>query len=190
MREATNAILELVADGILDPVEALRAALGYMSEADVRDLGECEGWAAYAHWRARRSCREWRISSRRSTARGGASMYEDLNIAFTLRLRPFRDRPTIMVRVWDDAYPRLDVEVRQGGKAVFAKGELWCGLPRCGGKSSDGEDARRLVCDLIGMAPGDTDAEYFAGYSEAQLAWAREYGEAVRAEGEVRYGGE
>lgn len=27
----------------------------------------------------------------------------DPNVAFTLRLRPFRDRPTIMVRVWDDA---------------------------------------------------------------------------------------
>lgn len=115
-------------------------------------------------------------------------MYEQCNIAFTLRLRPFRDRPTIVVKVWDDAYPRLDVEVRQGGRVIFERGTLWCGLPRHGGKSSDGAYARRLVCDLVGMAPGDTDAEYFAGYSETQRTWAREYGEAVRCEGEVRYG--
>ena len=116
-------------------------------------------------------------------------MYEQLNVAFTLRLRPWRDRPTIVVRVWDDAYPRLDVEVRQGGRAVFPRGQLYCGLPRGGGgHSSDGAYARRLVCDLVGMAPGDTDADYFASYSEEQLAWARANGEAVRCEGEVRYG--
>lgn len=44
MREATNKILEMAEEGALNPLEALRAALGYMSEADVRDLGECEGW--------------------------------------------------------------------------------------------------------------------------------------------------
>lgn len=115
-------------------------------------------------------------------------MYENENLAFTLRLRPWCDRPTIVVRVWDDAYPRLDVEVRQGGKVVFPKGQLYCGLPHYGTPSSDGDYARRLVCDLVGMAPGDTDPDYFEGYSEAQRAWARENGEAVRCEGEVRYG--
>ena len=115
-------------------------------------------------------------------------MYENENIAFTLRLRPWRDRPMIVVRVWDDAYPRLDVEVRQGGKVVFPAGQLYCGLPRYGTHSSDGGYARRLVCDLVGMVPGDTDADYFEDYSAEQLAWARANGEAVRCEGEVRYG--
>jgi hypothetical protein len=43
-REATTKVIEMVESGALDPLAALRAALGYMSEADVADLAHSEGW--------------------------------------------------------------------------------------------------------------------------------------------------
>ncbi len=43
-REMTEKILEMAESGSLDPLAALRAALGYMSEADVADLAHSEGW--------------------------------------------------------------------------------------------------------------------------------------------------
>ena len=43
-RAATIKILEMAAGGSLDPIAALKAALGYMSEAEVEDLAHSEGW--------------------------------------------------------------------------------------------------------------------------------------------------
>lgn len=37
-RRVTNQILELVDEGVLDPLTVLEACLGYMSEADVADM--------------------------------------------------------------------------------------------------------------------------------------------------------
>jgi hypothetical protein len=37
------------------------------------------------------------------------------------------------------------------------------------------------------MRPGDTDAEYFADYTEDQLDWARSNGEGLSCEREYRY---
>lgn len=39
-REATNKILELVDEGILDAKQVLTMALGYMSEFDVADMAD------------------------------------------------------------------------------------------------------------------------------------------------------
>ena len=39
-RKATNHVLELVEDGMLDPMVALRACLTYMSEDEVADMAE------------------------------------------------------------------------------------------------------------------------------------------------------
>jgi len=43
-RKATNKLLEMVDDGVLDAKAVLRSALGYMSEADVADMASCEGF--------------------------------------------------------------------------------------------------------------------------------------------------
>jgi hypothetical protein len=39
-RKATNHVLELVEDGMLDPMVALQACLMYMSEDEVADMAE------------------------------------------------------------------------------------------------------------------------------------------------------
>jgi len=44
MRDATNKILEMVEEGILNPTAVLRSALCYMSEYDVADMAHQEGF--------------------------------------------------------------------------------------------------------------------------------------------------
>ena len=116
----------------------------------------------------------------------------DPNLAFTLRLQPFNrahDPHTIVIRAfdelgWDSAGRiKLTVEVRHGGKVIFPRGFLTCAVHG----TSDGIAARELVCSLVGMRPGDTDEDYFAGYSADQLAWAKAYGEHVSMIREGRY---
>ena len=41
MREATNKILEMIDEGILDRDAVIMACLKYMSEDDVADMAEC-----------------------------------------------------------------------------------------------------------------------------------------------------
>lgn len=41
-REATNRILEMVEEGVLDRDTVIRNLLGWMSEDEVRDFAECE----------------------------------------------------------------------------------------------------------------------------------------------------
>lgn len=94
---------------------------------------------------------------------------------------------------------RIDVEVRQGGRIIFPKGQLYCGLPSQ--YSTDGIHAKELVLSLVAMKPGDTDGEYFADsslargsararpspYTDAQLAFARTYGEELDLIRQMRY---
>jgi hypothetical protein len=43
-REATRKILEMIDEGTMDPEFLARACLNYMSEADVADMAESEGF--------------------------------------------------------------------------------------------------------------------------------------------------
>lgn len=43
-RKATNKLLEMVDDGVLDARKVLLSALNYMSEADVADMASCAGF--------------------------------------------------------------------------------------------------------------------------------------------------
>tara|TARA_B100002019_G_C21217766_1_gene572928 strand:+ start:1101 stop:1301 length:201 start_codon:yes stop_codon:yes gene_type:complete len=40
-RAATNKLLELIEEGVLTSEQVLSCALSYMSEADVKDMAEC-----------------------------------------------------------------------------------------------------------------------------------------------------
>lgn len=44
VREYTNLVLEMVEEGILDKDVVIMACLKYMSEADVRDMAEANGF--------------------------------------------------------------------------------------------------------------------------------------------------
>jgi hypothetical protein len=114
--------------------------------------------------------------------------HNDPNLAFTLRVKVYRDESPIIIRAydgngWDSAgRVKLITEVRHKGRVVFPKGALYCALHG----SSDGVQARELVLSLVSMRPGDTDADYF-DYSPAQLDFARTYGEALSMERDYRY---
>lgn len=110
----------------------------------------------------------------------------DHNIAFTLRI-PDESGGRILITVWDDRFPRLDVEVRHKGRVVFPRGAIWCGMPRCGPQASDGTQARELVCDLVAMRPGDTDDDYFEDYSADQITWVERYSDEIRMVAQDRY---
>lgn len=43
-RQATNFLLDLVDQGVLDARTVLQSVLCYMSEHDVKDMAECEGY--------------------------------------------------------------------------------------------------------------------------------------------------
>lgn len=43
-REATNKMYELAEEGLVSWESIAKACLGYMSEADVQDMAECEGF--------------------------------------------------------------------------------------------------------------------------------------------------
>lgn len=116
----------------------------------------------------------------------------DPNIAFTLRVRlylPEHDKRLITITAydnlgWDSAgRVRLTVEVRHGGKVIFPLGQLTCALHG----TSDGIEARELAMSLVAMRPGDTDPDYFEGYTEAQIDWVTAHGEALGMEREIRY---
>lgn len=43
-RKVTGMILDLVEQGVLDPMTVLQSCLSYMSEAEVADMAYCEGF--------------------------------------------------------------------------------------------------------------------------------------------------
>lgn len=114
--------------------------------------------------------------------------------AFELRIKT---APTvgygtmITIRAYDDLVPgwdsagrvRLTCEVKHGSTVVFPKGQLTCALHA----ASDGIQARELVMSLVAMKPGDTDRDYFADYTPAQLEWCERFGEPLDMERMYRY---
>jgi len=48
MRQATNKILEMVDEQLLDPMDVLKACLSYMSDDDVEDMAFVEGFFPHA----------------------------------------------------------------------------------------------------------------------------------------------
>jgi len=70
-------------------------------------------------------------------------------------------------------HTRLNCELRQGGKVVFAKGDLFVGIPGC----IDDNSAKESVGALFALRPGDTDREFFDSYTPEQLKWVTDNGE-------------
>lgn len=115
---------------------------------------------------------------------------------FTLRVTgQYRGEPGIIIHAFDapNRYPGgthggIDIEVRQGGKVIFERGFLYCGVSFFAGHSIDGKAAKEAVLSAVAMKPGDTDPDYFDGYTEAQLEWARANGEYLSLVALERYG--
>jgi len=107
-------------------------------------------------------------------------------------LRPFITGPRFIVTLWatnrvnqrGGTVMRFRLVRREGRKSEVLFDDVgFCGSPL----HADDSDATMLA--LIGflcLAPGDTDPEYFAGYSPRQLEWAQS-GEAEMLEDEARW---
>jgi hypothetical protein len=77
---------------------------------------------------------------------------------------------------------RLMQETGPGRGVVLFEGEDF-GCP--GHVTIDSDECVRSLMTFLCLRPGDTDAEYFAGYTEEQLAFAREHAEALALEVEA-----
>ena len=91
---------------------------------------------------------------------------------------------TIRINAFDGmvksgSHNRIDIEVRQGTKVIFPKGQLYCGLPRS--KNLRGNDAKELVLSLLSIECGDADD------TEEQKEWSRKYSEHISCIRQQRY---
>ena len=68
---------------------------------------------------------------------------------------------------------------------LFPRNDFFVGIPAQ--HSIDGTYAREAVLSLFGMKPGDTDAEFFADYTAAQLAFVSEHADEINMVRESRY---
>jgi hypothetical protein len=67
----------------------------------------------------------------------------------------------------------LAYKLRHKGKLVF-KGADFCGSPlHC----DDSDETVGALLGFLSLRPGDTDREYFEGYTRAQTAFAQAHGE-------------
>lgn len=93
---------------------------------------------------------------------------------FSLRFKTSDGRKVSIVVTESDkqrssSHTRLDIEVKVDRKVLFPAGQLYVGIP--GHKAINGNFAKENVLACLALKPGDTDAESFADYSEAQLAF-------------------
>lgn len=68
---------------------------------------------------------------------------------------------------------RIAYSFRHQGEVVF-QGADFCGSPL---HADDSDATLGALLSFLSLRPGDTDPEYFASYSPAQLSFAREHGE-------------
>ena len=122
-----------------------------------------------------------------------------------IRFRPYRKDmgPVFRLKMWDtnrvDSYGKSVLGYRlsmgepanaAGNPAVWTvlfEGKDYCCSPM------NAVDSDAAVADLMGfltLKPGDTDTEYFAGYTPEQLIYCRQHAEALSCEVDRRFGRE
>ena len=110
----------------------------------------------------------------------------------TVRLAPYRKGlgPRFDLTLFDthrsdsDGKAILAYVLRQDGKELFRGEDFHC-------SPLHGIDSDATVASLMGfltLRPGDTDAEYFTAYNEAQLTFAADHAEALALEVSSRFG--
>lgn len=97
--------------------------------------------------------------------------------------------PRFTLRTWDahasfHGKDAIRYELKMGRTVLFSGDDF-------GASPAYAIDSNESVCSLMNfltLKPGDTDADYFEGYSDAQRAFAEEHGEALYAEVSRRFG--
>lgn len=124
------------------------------------------------------------------------------HVAFTLRVSPWLAMKPITVRCWITGYDDRGAycyvaEVRHEGKTIFpspAEAGNFSGAALWGAfglrDSVDGNDAKKHVLCHVAMHPsarGGEGEDFYADYSEVQLAFVERYGEGIDCERAARY---
>jgi hypothetical protein len=122
--------------------------------------------------------------------------YPDLGARplFTLRLTVSGGRVTIRAFEGPHSDPNhttLFCELWTGSvsgqkRPLFNREQFTVGIP--GHACIDSEYAKSTVLSLFAMKPGDTDDDFFADYSEAQLAFVEAHSEEISLIALDRYG--
>jgi hypothetical protein len=120
---------------------------------------------------------------------------DDPNYLFTeLVPAPYRGDDDIEIFAFDQPKKHdrhhfgMEIEVRQGDRVIFPRGQLYGGTPK--GWDRTGDRSREHAIFMAAMKPGDTDDEFFddANYTPGQRAWAEKYGDELSLYGEEQYG--
>ena len=94
------------------------------------------------------------------------------------------------VRAWEGpqrgSHTTLFCELRTRDGVIFPRESSWVGIP--GHRTIDGRLARETAISLFCVKPGDTDADFFADYTEAQLDFVNRYAEELSLWKADRYG--
>lgn len=118
-----------------------------------------------------------------------------MNALFILRrcrFSPYRKGagPRFDLLTWDtgrlDARGQTVIGYRlSSGGAVIFEGEDFAGSPM---HSDDSDGCVRSLMTFLTLRPGDTDADYFDGYTDAQFAFCDHHAEALSSEVMRRFG--
>lgn len=94
------------------------------------------------------------------------------------------------VRAWQGPqrgnHTTLFCELRTKAGVLFPRESSYVGIP--GHQTIDGRAAKESALALFCLKPGDTDADFFADYTENQLDFVSRYGEELSLWKAERYG--
>jgi hypothetical protein len=118
----------------------------------------------------------------------------------TVNLRPYRAGcgPVFKLMTWDTGRQigfksriGYTLSMKEAGRGqswvVLFTGEDFGCSPL---HAVDSDETCRSVMSFLTLRPGDTDREYFAGYTPEQLAFCSAHAEALACEVSRRFGGE
>lgn len=97
--------------------------------------------------------------------------------------------PVFRLTMWDTHRMReyggwwLGYKLTMDGVTLFEAEDFGCPP----GDAIDSDNAVEGIMGFLTLKPGDTDSDYFAKYTEAQLAYANEHAEALQATVQFRF---
>jgi hypothetical protein len=108
----------------------------------------------------------------------------------TVRFHPYRKGcgPTFTLNLFYLGHDRIGYELRMrenGISSLLFSGSDFRPSPM---HSVDGDDAVKSLMGFLTLRPGDTDADYFADYTEEQMAFCQQHGEYLSFEVLQRFG--
>lgn len=71
----------------------------------------------------------------------------------------------------------IELELRFKGETLWPRGSTTVGTPAH--VSIDGPEAKALALSLFELKPGDTDAEFFSGYTPEQLDFVQSHSDEI-----------